>query len=190
MGGMRLPGLQPANPSNPAAIPAINPPGAAPRGSLGAGGAAGSAPRCSWEAVIGTPQIDGHLPLRLPLVRDRPMETTVVPGVLWGTTVVLWGWAGHAAHSAPLAGGLALGRCEGGIWCLCSVRLLVRVRFLSVLLPLPVAASEPRGHGMVLGRSLPPAPKSCWEQAPRHRGQRWRQPLPQCWRRGGWHPWG
>lgn len=39
MGGIRLPGPQPANPSNPAAIRAINKPCTAPRGSPGRGGA-------------------------------------------------------------------------------------------------------------------------------------------------------
>lgn len=59
MGGIRLPGPQPANPSNPAAIRAINKPCMAPRGSPGRGGraSAGSAAGSSSGAAPGTPEI-------------------------------------------------------------------------------------------------------------------------------------
>lgn len=182
MGGIRLPGPQPANPSNPAASGAINKPGAALRGSPGRRGLlAGAAPwpriYCgSCHATLGTPVA------ALGGTTGRGATQGAARWCLgkqlspFGRARNGWGWQevrkGPQAGRAPLVpwgwgvlanprGGVKVGSsnpapARPGCWCSCAFHP-------SVPSPPQAAASMPWGCGMTLDSSLPCTPPSCQE---------------------------
>lgn len=129
MGGIRLPGPQPANPSNPAAIRAINKPCAAPRGSPGRGG-------CRQARLRAAPRGLRQAPREIYCI-SRLAAPGAPAAPLRGRT-----GRGAAPWSPPTAPGVPVVPWGAGGW-----QWLVPLGHMAVLLRSPGHCGGARGPG-------------------------------------------